>query len=802
MVLYSSRNLLSAITLLLIVVSAGSAQSQVGQSSARDDERIWLELDITGQLDRDPSNASYRGGGISFRVSGYLEPVENDDPDILEYYADELTFSFNTEPCRRYDEVYNELVIDFSCRTNPHARVSVELRMNTAKKTSEFHLATWDLATCINTSYGYGYGDKGYEKTESNLDYSIYLGNLDDPEVPTTSPPIFLSQEDLTEDFDRTFIWEEPSSMTYCPDIMKGRINLRARPPEKAKVTIDGCANIMIGVGAELTATVEPETEGTYTWFSDPSDIFTISGSGKTATATGNKAGRATIRVEFQPKKGKKVEGTISGTVVELLSVNGGADIPVIGLYDENAEKKPPVQVPTVQDPADGELLDFTVADDAIATVQNLGTSLVIQGNKEGVTTARGTTDCGDQDEHIIKIEVVNCDEETKQKLRDKLKEIRERLNEKTAELKEKLNDPNFQRAHKDADRNLTKAFEKLMSIAGSCLGSVASAASGASASWKDLDNFVDYLDAAFDATEKGTWEGDWSLWEMYKNMQISTFKKFTLGIAGDVIEYGEAWFAAQDALAEMKQIVQELENLRRDANQIRDEYNEIDNHLMDLCKDYGGEDGKPGKPEPKEPPSDEPPSGKPPEPKEPPAPQPPEPKPPTEPNGEQPPGEPSDTPADDTPTDDKSGEEPPPPPPPPPQTPRGSGGIPLNFECEKLDRSSASGIELSQVNNSIEQLVNCLDQFMNGTIKPFQAVNDSGEQLFNEIEQALNLPQSEWGEIFKGFLPRISGMKSEFTAFGEAIQSFSETSKGCSNAGQKLSEAMVQGAAIPELKQ
>ncbi|GEM_PF-2282852 len=800
MVLYRSRSLLSAIALLFIVVGAGSVRSQIEPSHARDDERIWLELDMTGQLDRDPSNAGYRGGSISFRVSGYLEPVDNDDPNILEFYADELKFIFDTDPCRRYDEVYNELVIDFSCRTNPHARVSAELRINTANRTSEFHLTTWDLATCINTSYGYGYGDKGYEKTESNLDYNVYLGNLDDPEVPTTSPPIFLSQEELALDFDKTFTWEEQSSVTYCPDIVKGRINLRARPPEKAKVTIGGCANIMIGVSAEMTATVEPETEGTYTWTSDPSDVFTISGSGETATATGNKAGRATIRVEFQPKKGKKVEGKISGTVVELLSVNGGAEIPVIGLYDENAARKPSVQVPTVQDPPDGELLDFPVADDAIATVQNLGTSLVIQGIKEGVTSAQGKTGCGDQDEHIINIEVVNCDEETKQKLRDKLKEIRERLNEKTAELKEKLNDPRFQRAHKDLDRNLMKAFEKLMSIAGSCLGAVTSAASGTAGSWKDLDNFVDYLDAAFDATEKGTWEGDWSLWEMYKTMQISTFKKFTLGIAGDVFEYGEAWFAAQDALAEMKQIVQELQNLKREADQIRDEYNEIDNRLMDLCKDYGGETGQPGKPEPKEPPSDEPPDDKPPETKEPPAPKPPEPEPPTDPTGEQPPGEPSDTPADDAPSDDKPGEEPPPPP--PPQTPRGSGGIPLNCECDKLDRSSASEIELTQVSNSIEQLVNCFDQFMNGTIKPFQAVNDSGQQLFEEIEQALTLPQSEWGEIFKGFIPRISGLKSEFTAFGVDIKNFSETSQGCSNAGQKLSEAMVQGAAVPELKQ
>lgn len=797
MVLYRSRSLLSAIALLFIVVGAGSVRSQIEPSYARDDERLWIDFEAQGRLDPDPYASDYRGGDVFLKISGLIEPVEYDDSAMIGFDSWELPFTLSIEPCKVIDPSDGSVVSDSHCRRNGLGKIMINLRFNLETGLGELALHSADLANCVS----------GDPPLPHSPEIMYYIGSIEDRQIHP-DPPLILTRADLETDFEKNWNWDMHyvglCHFTNCPVIWTVNLTLSSKPPEKAKVTIDGCANIMIGVSAEMTATVEPETEGTYTWTSDPSDVFTISGSGKTATATGNKAGRATIRVEFQPKKGKKVEGKISGTVVELLSVNGGAEIPVIGLYDENAARKPSVQVPTVQDPPDGELLDFPVADDAIATVQNLGTSLVIQGIKEGVTSAQGKTGCGDQDEHIINIEVVNCDEETKQKLRDKLKEIRERLNEKTAELKEKLNDPSFQRAHKNLDRNLMKAFEKLMSIAGSCLGAVTSAASGTAGSWKDLDNFVDYLDAAFDATEKGTWEGDWSLWEMYKTMQISTFKKFTLGIAGDVFEYGEAWFAAQDALAEMKQIVQELKNLKRDADQIRDEYNEIDNRLMDLCKDYGGETGQPGKPEPKEPPSDEPPDDKPPETKEPPAPKPPEPKPPTDPTGEQPPGEPSDTPADDAPSDDKPGEEPPPPPPPPPppQTPRGSGGIPLNCECDKLDRSSASEIELTQVSNSIEQLVNCFDQFMNGTIKPFQAVNDSGQQLFEEIEQALTLPQSKWGETFKGFLPRISGLKSEFTAFGVDIKNFSETSQGCSNAGQKLSDAMVLGAAVPELKQ
>lgn len=94
MFLYRSWSLHSAIALLFIVVGAGSVRPQIEPSYARDDERIWLELDMTGQLDRDPSNAGYRGGGISFRVSGYLEPVGNDDPDTLELYGDDNTDSY------------------------------------------------------------------------------------------------------------------------------------------------------------------------------------------------------------------------------------------------------------------------------------------------------------------------------------------------------------------------------------------------------------------------------------------------------------------------------------------------------------------------------------------------------------------------------------------------------------------------------------------------------------------------------------------------------------------------------------
>ncbi|MEW6051748.1 MAG: proline-rich domain-containing protein [Candidatus Zixiibacteriota bacterium] len=640
------RILFLTIAVLISPIVSSLAQPSIEPLVGKDAERIWFDFDARGRLDPDPYASDYRGGNVSFRVSGLLEPTEYDDSSMIGYGSWELPFTLSIEPCKVIDPTDGSVTTESSCRRNAQGKIIINLRFNLETGLGELALNSSGLMSCV----------AGKPPDRYNPEIMYYIGSIEDREIHP-NPPLMLTRADLEAEFEKNWSWDMESMgmarFTNCPLLWNINMTLSSKPPEKAKVSIAGCANIMIGVSANLTATVEPETEGTYTWFSEPSDVFDISGSGSSATAAGKNAGHATIRVEFQPKKGKKVEGKLSGSVVELLSVNGGADIPVIGIYDENGVEKPPVQVPIQQDPPEGDLLSFPVADAAIASVQNLGTSLAIQGVKEGVTSARGQTGCGDQDEHLITIQVVPCDKETIQKLRDRLKELKAQWDELRAENDRLLKSPEFTRAKHEFDKNLTKCWVKVFSILASGLGAVEGAVSGAAPGVTDLDNIADMLGDFYDATEEGTWEGNWSLWNMYKNYQIGAAKKMTLGIANDVIEYGEAWFAVEDALQVIKEVVKTLQENRMRYKEVRNQHDEIDRRLVELCNDFGDGSEEPGGSEPGQPqqPPTEPKGG---EPSKPSGGAPP----PTEPGSDQPP---TDQPSGDgdqpqSPTDDDSG--------------------------------------------------------------------------------------------------------------------------------------------------
>jgi len=71
------QGLIFAVAFLAVVFAIESrAQSPGAPNPADDDEWIWFEIDMQGRLDLDPAYSDYRGGKVSFRASGLLEPVE------------------------------------------------------------------------------------------------------------------------------------------------------------------------------------------------------------------------------------------------------------------------------------------------------------------------------------------------------------------------------------------------------------------------------------------------------------------------------------------------------------------------------------------------------------------------------------------------------------------------------------------------------------------------------------------------------------------------------------------------------
>jgi hypothetical protein len=154
---------------------------------------------------------------------------------------------------------------------------------------------------------------------------------------------------------------------------------------------------------------------------------LSVSGSGSSASVSAKSPGRTTVRVEHETKDGETIEAEKSGSVVELLSVSA---VPQIALTDENDNELPSTLVSLVQDPPDGDLLPFAVADPAIATVFNTGSVLQIQGLREGNTTAQAKTLCDVMTGPVIKLEVIRCDKKKIDELTEALKEAEQKLDQ------------------------------------------------------------------------------------------------------------------------------------------------------------------------------------------------------------------------------------------------------------------------------------------------------------------------------------------------------------------------------------
>lgn len=122
----------------------------------------------------------------------------------------------------------------------------------------------------------------------------------------------------------------------------------------------------------------------------------------------------------------------------------GGAPIPAIYLHDAYGTSTATIEVPTAQDPPDGDLLGFVVADPAVATVTNLGSSIVIQGVSAGTTSAQARTQCGEMIGPVIAIEVAGCDPGSVARLRDQYKKVRNELNDSIQRVNKVLTSKDF----------------------------------------------------------------------------------------------------------------------------------------------------------------------------------------------------------------------------------------------------------------------------------------------------------------------------------------------------------------------
>ena len=612
---------------------------------------------------------------------------------------------------------------------------------------------------------------------------------------PGLVPPLALTEEDFERGFDRMYHFggtcdsPEPAPFACGHDgdyRVEGTLTLSYKQDtDKPKVELAGCAHLLLGGSDQLTATGTP-SGGRYRWTGEPSSVLSVSGTESSTDVKAGDPGHATVRVEYEARNGKKAEATLSGSVVQLTSVNGGAPIPTIYLYDEEGHARQATAVPIAQAPPDGELLFFAAADLSVATVENTGSSLTITGKHEGTTTAQAETKCGEKTGPVLALNVANCSPETIAKLHERSNEVKNKLNESASRVNKVLNSKDYSESVEEIDDDAKDVVIKSAGI----LGIVGGAAGQA----------VEAVEIAGHIVAAGA--DAWEVSRMDLNEVTAIKYAVTIlapGSAGTImtIEYVQSIGKLVKHARTLAEIGDKLTDEQIAQNQLSWEFEHI-NALIEKCK-KGSEGGQPSGKEPAEP---KPPTGKK-------GGKEPTPKGPTKPTK---PGEPTTPTEPGEPTEPGGSEKPKKPPiekPPEPPAKPGGGtvGLPIDCGCKEASTAAWRNEEtgLAAIAASLSLLQSCAENYEN-ELKSFQADSAGMTQTRSAIETALDTPGEKGFKQFSAAVPGLEAAAKSWEGLSKAATEFSNTLEGCD---KKIPEAtalikkagQALGTTTPETK-
>ena len=221
--------------------------------------------------------------------------------------------------------------------------------------------------------------------------------------------------------------------------------------PGYARVALDGCTQFGEGYQGKVTASGSPDG-GSYEFRAEPSDLMTVEAQGPTALLTGSRRGRGTLYVRYTSPDGGVAESSEPVSVVALYSYNSDIPVPKIALYDAEGKKtSASVTVPYSAEPDDAnELLDFLTGDPSLLNLTPSDGSLDLQGLKAGKTTIEAQDNCGNIIGPTLEVEVVNCDDETIERLEKMRKAKMDDLHAATRELQTIAGSEDFLKARDD----------------------------------------------------------------------------------------------------------------------------------------------------------------------------------------------------------------------------------------------------------------------------------------------------------------------------------------------------------------
>ncbi len=213
-------------------------------------------------------------------------------------------------------------------------------------------------------------------------------------------------------------------------------------------VEIIGCTEL--GLEEESVVTAKAAKEGgTYRFWAEPREMFTIQTNGSSATLRGSSPGRGTLYVEYTSADGNKTEAKKEALCVSVETYNDGQIIPQIPLFDIDGKKLDGIlNIPVEINPNDAaDLLSYIPADPGVLTAVGLGNVVTLQGIIPGKTTIQATTNCGATTGTAVEVEVVNCDDETIARLERMKKAALEILIDATNEMQRVAGSPEFEKA-------------------------------------------------------------------------------------------------------------------------------------------------------------------------------------------------------------------------------------------------------------------------------------------------------------------------------------------------------------------
>lgn len=318
-------------------------------------------------------------------------------------------------------------------------QLTVSLTNNAAFNSPAFIFSADELGVCkINAS--------GTSFEYPNVMASIHTGLLN-----SLSPALDITLEDLQKGFNKTYKFDGTvvgiAPMCMGGQLKNGTVNLRYKSGEEdPTVAMDACLHLAKGEVREVIAQGSPEG-GTYHFISTPVEVFALNRQqNNTASIQGKKPGKGELTVEYT-RNGKRASATVAGSVVELVNINGGNQIPKLGLYDVDGKKINTVySFPLKLNPADS-FVQMTLGNDTLASVINTTSNVQIQPVKLGKTIMQAKTLCGNNIGEPVPIEIVRCDDDVQQQLRTKKGEHKQRLDTIVKRITGLTGDSEFQRA-------------------------------------------------------------------------------------------------------------------------------------------------------------------------------------------------------------------------------------------------------------------------------------------------------------------------------------------------------------------